>query len=223
MSQESRLSALSQEAVSRLTPYELVERSISLCARSYNALDVEPVELEGGSTLYTINSGLYAKLPLYVKAAVEGNELVRRQHLAEPFTVVADVVELRPPSGDDQGDARLYSIKEPLTLSLAEARAPFHAIAVDAVTKTDPTWGKSPIRFDGVSNVFYTACPDMGGPDQTYLSSGYEEGRVVLLAEEQTNVHLQEVGINQLDKEIGVLATLSGVARVLCRLNQLCL
>lgn len=218
MLQESlHLTEIGQEAVSRLSSYELVERAVAMRAGIHDTLEVGPIELEDGGTLYTVTSGIVASRGLRVRTVLKNDELVRHQTLSEPLTVFADVVELHPPDGLDAGEARLYRVEESLTPSLAETHVPFREVATDIMAKTNPTYGKLPICFDNKSGIrtFYYEVPEFEKPDRVYLSAGSDSKKhISLLAEEQTRIHLQEIGKNELDHEVGVLATVSGLVRI---------
>ena len=213
MSQEI-LSALSQDAISRMSPYELVERAVGLRAEMYNALGIEPIDAGDGNVLYAVTSGLAATSGMRHQTVVEGDELVRRTHVPLPLTAFADIVELRPPGRTSEGNARLFRVEEPVTAASAEIRRPFRAAAEEVVTTPDPDHKTmSPIRFNGVTNTFYRACPEVEHPNEVFLSSGYGKGHRVQ-ADPRTGIHLQTVGRDELDHELGVLASVSGPVRV---------
>jgi hypothetical protein len=213
MSQEI-LTALNQEAISRMSPYELVERAVGLRSEMYNDLDIEPMELEDGGTLYTVTSGLATTCGMRQEIVVEGDDLVHRQHVPLPLTVFADVVELRPSVGHTNSKAKLYRVEESIAAVSAEARLPFRATAIELVTTPDPVHNTmSPIRFNGVTNTFYRVHPEIEHPDETYMSSG----PVPLQANQRTHIQLETVGKNELDNQLGVLASVSGPAQITLR------
>jgi hypothetical protein len=214
MSQEI-LTALNLEATSRMTPYELVERAVGLRSEMHNDLDVEPIELEDGGTLYAVTSGLATAGGMRQETVVEGDEFVHRQFAPLPLTVFADLVELRPPTGHSDGDARLYRVEESIFAVSAEARRPFRAAAVEVITTPDPVHRTlSPIRFNGITNTFYRIHPEIVRPDETYMSSKSDQGWVSLRADQRTQIQLDTVGRDELDHEIGVLASVSGQAKI---------
>lgn len=205
------LAAIKQEAVSRMSPYELVERAVGLRSEMYNGLGIDPVVLEDDRTLHTVTSGLAATGHMLQETVVEGDELIRRQYINAPLTAFADVVELQPRAGETGGNATLYRIEKPIIAIPAEARMLFRAAAVELIEKPDPVHKTmSPIRFNGITNTFYRTHPEIEQPDETYMS----QGNVPLLASQRTHVQLETIGKNELDGQLGVLATLSGLARV---------
>jgi hypothetical protein len=208
------LIALSEQAISRMNPYELAERAVGLRSAMYNGLSIEPLELENGATLYTVTSGLAATSEMEQETVVEGEDLIRRRFVQSPLTAFADVVELQPPTKDTDGDAKLYRIEKPVTAISAEARALFRVAATELMATRDPTYGRSSITFVGTSNTYYDVEPEVKHPDETYMS----QGGVRLLADQRARIQLETVGKNELDDrhlggQLGVLATISGLAR----------
>lgn len=217
MSQEI-LHDLSREAISRMNPYELVERAVGLRSAMHNNIELEPIPLEHGGTLYAVTSGLAATCGRQEEINLEGNDLVRRQFVPLPVTAFADVVELRPPTSSTEGDARLYRVEQSLPAVSAEARLPFHATAVELITTPDPVHGTmSPIRFSTTNvNIFYkvvhSEAEDRG---TTWLSSGGDlRGHVPVQAGPQTDVQVQIVGKDELNGDHGVLTSVSGPAHI---------
>jgi hypothetical protein len=200
-----------------MSPYELVEQLARLSTDMYDTLHVGSVDLEDGGTAHVVTSGLFADSPLRTQIAVEGEELVRRQTLSSPVRVVADIVKLQPPNNNHDGDAQLHHIEQIIEPRLAEVRRPFRAAAVEAATVPGPSRSRPAVRFDGIHNMFYRPVVMPESPDETYLS---DTDNLTILGGEQTNIHLTEIGKDELDHEIGVLASFSGLVRVVLQKCQ---
>lgn len=199
-----------------MRPYQLVERAVGIRTRLYNNLDVEPVELPDGSTMYTVTSGLAATRGMHEETIAEGDELVRRRFTPRRLLAFADVVKLQPPAKGSGGEASLYRVEKPVAAVAAEARLPFRNAAVEMIATPDPDGqGFSPIRFNGITNTFYRIHPDIQQyPNETYLSVANDQGNIPLHVDHRANIEVTTIDTNNLDDELGVLTTVSGPARL---------
>jgi len=209
------LNALNAEALSRMTPYELVERAVALQTAELNTLDIDPIEMADGGVLHTVASLVVSGSEIRPEVSIDAGRMVHRQTMRNSAKLFASVVELRPPGIDsDNGDAKLYRMQESLALPLAEASAPFRPTALKIVNGEAGVRGLTPIRFDDVTNELYQSIPwkaEDAGVD--YLSLAIVKS-LPILGTHETQVQLQTVGKDELDKERGVLATVSGPAQV---------
>lgn len=215
------LSAINTEALSRMTPAELVDRAVALRAPLHNTLEIEPLGVEGG-TLYTVTSGIVAENALHVTTEVEDNEIVRRQVAPGHMTLFADVVEL-PDSdkADKRNQAKLFRVEQPFKPVLAEARDRFLDTLLVAIY---PVQGKTrtSIRFNpkGYDNHYYTTARAEAYDIWLDGRHGFDNS-TPLFALPDTQVDAPVLDTSSMDSEIAVRPTFTGPAKVVLEPFQL--
>lgn len=208
------LSSINQAAIARMSPYELVDRGVALRTElGHNSLDIEPIEVEGG-TLYTVTSGIVAERALYVDTAVEADEIVRRQQTPRPLTLFADVVELRPPDDQRDGDARLYRVQQPLEPTLAEMRAPFRPTILEAMQPGNDGYPVT-LHYSDKSSDYttYRTRDPYETPTETRVMTASGFGMTPLLASPETQIDMNPGKTSEIDEEVAVRPSFSGPVR----------
>jgi hypothetical protein len=206
---EAIIEAIKAEAIERMNSDQLVERAVALRAPLHNMLDIEPIDVRGG-TLYTVTSGIVAEAVSHVTTDIEGNEIVRRHVIPDVLTLFADVVEL-PRHNNRWHQAQLYRFEGPLEPVLAEARGPFRSTLLAALAPDRNNYSP-PIHFGAHYHVSYPAEKAVETDAGTLLNARAGSSARILGGPGAV-LDTETVGTSQLDSIVGVRTSLSGPVR----------
>ncbi len=196
---------LAQEAITRMSDYQLAEFLAYERAEEHDTLNLGCLA-SGDGTIVTLQSGLLApdmrmRNSMHVD---ETGQLVRRVEFS-PMTAFADLVGLWPAGNHGQGEAALYSVRLPL-----EPDAPVYSRSfVDA---TRGVIGTHRGLLLGFGFTFYRQLEGIASEEGEVLYGREPSDGNTILATAETQVHVKELGVNELDDERAIRVGFTGPA-----------